>query len=130
METLLCDLPNICVYIDDILISGKTEADHLYNLELVLSRLSSAGITMKCSKSIFAMTSNTWATLLITKDCTLHHQNYKLSNKHLLLPNLSSTLSPLHLLLCKGTKWTWTVSTNCLQQSQTTFAIFFSASTF
>ena len=37
MESLLCDLLNVCVYIDDILISGKTEADHLRNLELVLS---------------------------------------------------------------------------------------------
>ena len=29
---------------------------------------------------------------------------------HKFLPNLSSTLSPLHLLLRKGTKWTWTES--------------------
>ena len=57
MESLLCDLPNVCVYIDDILISGKTEGDHLRNLELVLSQLSSAGITLKRSKCIFATTS-------------------------------------------------------------------------
>ena len=27
---------------------------------------------------------------------------------HKFLPNLSSTLSPLHILQCKGTKWNWT----------------------
>ena len=57
IKSLLGDLPNVRVYIDDILISGKTEADHLRNLELVLSQLSSAGITLKCSKCIFATTS-------------------------------------------------------------------------
>ena len=29
---------------------------------------------------------------------------------HKFLPNLSSTLSPFHILLCKGTKWNWTIT--------------------
>ena len=57
MENMLRDLPNVCVYIDDILVSGKNEADHLHNLEQVLAHLTSAGITLKHSKCIFATTS-------------------------------------------------------------------------
>ena len=57
MENMLRDLPNVCVYIDDILVSGKNEADHLHNLEQVLAHLTSASITLKHSKCIFATTS-------------------------------------------------------------------------
>ena len=38
METLLKDLPITCVYIDDILVAGKTPQDHLNNLTAVLNR--------------------------------------------------------------------------------------------
>ena len=31
MENLLQGLPNVCVYIDDILVSGISEADHMQN---------------------------------------------------------------------------------------------------
>ena len=131
MESLLCDLPNVCVYIDDILISGKTEADHLCNLELVLSRLSSAGITLKRSKCIFATTSVEYLGHIIDNK-GLHPSPSKIqaiqqapastnvielraflglvNYYYKFLPNLSSTLSPLHLLLRKGTTWTWTES--------------------
>ena len=54
---LLCDLLNVCVYINDILVSGKDEADHLHNLEQVLTHLTSASITLKRSKCVFATTS-------------------------------------------------------------------------
>ena len=55
MENLLQGLPNVCVYIDDILVSGIiSEADHMQKLEQVLSRLQSAGITQKRSKCTFA----------------------------------------------------------------------------
>ena len=49
MEILLRDLPYICVYIDDILVTGTDEQNHLYNLELVLQRLESAGLTLRKS---------------------------------------------------------------------------------
>ena len=34
----------VCVYIDDILITGTTEQEHLSNLAQVLQRLDSAGM--------------------------------------------------------------------------------------
>lgn len=39
METVLQGIPNVIVYIDDILITGATEDEHLKTLSLVLERL-------------------------------------------------------------------------------------------
>ena len=45
MENLLKDLKNVCVYLDDILVTGIDEQDHLSNLNEVLTRLESAGLS-------------------------------------------------------------------------------------
>jgi len=39
MEGLLQGIPHVTVYLDDILITGETEAEHLKSLEQVLERL-------------------------------------------------------------------------------------------
>ena len=57
MENLLHDIPKVSVYLDDILVSGKDSAEHLYNLHLVLQRLKSAGLTLKKSKCTFEVSS-------------------------------------------------------------------------
>ena len=53
MENLLADLPSCVVYTDDILVTGKNEAEHLYNLRNVLQRLECAGMKLKSSKMEF-----------------------------------------------------------------------------
>ncbi|XP_041473721.1 uncharacterized protein K02A2.6-like [Lytechinus variegatus] len=50
MESLLADIPMCKPYLDDIIISGKTDEDHLRNLEAVLSRLESNGLRLKKEK--------------------------------------------------------------------------------
>lgn len=42
MESLLGDLPHVCIYLDDILVTGESETAHLRNLARVLERLASA----------------------------------------------------------------------------------------
>ena len=37
----------MCVYLDDILVTGTTEQEHLQNLDKVLSRLETAGMQLK-----------------------------------------------------------------------------------
>ena len=37
MKSLLQDLPGVCVYMDDILVTGINEEDHLNNLNKVMS---------------------------------------------------------------------------------------------
>ena len=57
MEGLLQGIPNVSIYLDDILIAGKTEQDHLAILEKILSRLQNAGIRLKHSKCAFMLSS-------------------------------------------------------------------------
>ena len=53
MENVLQGLPRVCVYIDDILITGQTEAEHTRNIEAVLQRLHSVGMRLKKEKCSF-----------------------------------------------------------------------------
>ena len=57
METLLQGIPHVTVYIDDILITGENDADHLQTLETVLERLAKAGLRAKKSKCKFMVPS-------------------------------------------------------------------------
>ena len=95
----------------------------MQKLEQVLPHLQSAGITLQQFKCTFATTSVEYLGHII--DSTgLHPSPTKVqaiqkapaptnitaflglvNYYHKFLPNLSSTLSPLHLLLRKGTKW-------------------------
>ena len=57
MENVLQGIPNTCIYLDDILVTGETQESHLANLEAVLSKLQSAGLRLKHSKCTFMMSS-------------------------------------------------------------------------
>jgi len=46
MENLLQGIPHVVMRVDDILVSGKDDPDHVANLESVLSRLSRAGLKL------------------------------------------------------------------------------------
>ena len=55
LETLLHGIPNFCVYLDDILVTGKTTKEHLDNLKEVPTRLETAGMRLKQQKCEFLM---------------------------------------------------------------------------
>ena len=57
MEGVLRDLPKVVVYLDDILITGHDETDHLQTLEQVLTRLDNAGLRVKQCKCHFMVPS-------------------------------------------------------------------------
>lgn len=52
METIFGGIPNVAVYLDDILVTGKTLADHLDNLKRVLNILRDAGLRLKEGKCV------------------------------------------------------------------------------
>ena len=55
MEMLLKRLPMVIVYLDDILVAGKMEQEHLTNLAQVLEHLSSPGMKLKKEKCAFCL---------------------------------------------------------------------------
>ena len=50
METLLQGIPGVFIYINDILITGRTNEEHLKHLAEVLLRLKEAGMRLKREK--------------------------------------------------------------------------------
>ena len=50
MDVILQGLPGVICYIDDILITGSSDKEHLANLEEVLKRLQYHGVKLKSSK--------------------------------------------------------------------------------
>ena len=55
METLLRDLPMVVVYIDDALVAGRSQEEHLANLAQVLQRLEDTGMRLKKEKCFFCL---------------------------------------------------------------------------
>ena len=141
MESMLHDIPNVVVYIDDILITGASEEEHLETIESVLERLETAGLRAKKHKCKFMVPS-------------VEYVGYKIDAKGLhplpekvravkeapsprsvqelkaylglltyysdFLPNMSSVLAPLYRLLRKDVSWQWTqVEEEAFEESKT-----------
>lgn len=128
IETLLAGIPNVAIYLDDILVSGKTETEHLHTLEKVFERLSKAGLTLKLQKCQFGLKTVSYLGHVIDEQ-GLHPSPEKveairnapaptnitelksflglINYYHKFMPNLSGLLSPFYRLLQKNTKWVW-----------------------
>ena len=52
IENLLQQIPGVVVYIDDILITGTNEEEHLAALEVVLTKLKHAGLRVQRNKCV------------------------------------------------------------------------------
>ena len=61
-------LSQVAVYIDDILVTGSSTEEHLKNLDIVMERLASAGVTLKKSKCVFLSQSVEYLGHVIDKD--------------------------------------------------------------
>ena len=122
MEGILSGIPRVCVYLDDILVTGETEQQHLETLDVMLERLSKAGLRLKHEKCAFMLQSVEYLGHKIsaeglqpTKDkvraiteaparrnvSPLHSFLGLVNYYGKFLPQLASTLAPLYQLLKK-----------------------------
>ena len=54
MDTLLQGIPHVICYIDNVLVTGLTEEEHLQNLVQVLHKLQEQGMRLKREKCAFS----------------------------------------------------------------------------
>ena len=129
MENVLQCIPNVIVYIDDILVTGANEEEHLKTLSLVLDRLEKDGFRGQKSKCKFMVPSVLYLGHLIDQ-FGLHPLQEKVkvvkeapSPKNVseiksylgllmcyskVLPNMADVLAPLYKLLRRDIQWQWT----------------------
>ncbi|XP_065185812.1 uncharacterized protein K02A2.6-like [Sycon ciliatum] len=130
MEQLLAGLSFVVVYLDDIVVSGKTRAEHDENLRLVLDRLASAGLRLNREKCLVAQQSIEFLGHVIDSvgirpsaekvDDLVKAPQPKnvpelrsflglINYYHKFIENLSSVLAPLYELL-SSKSWCWSDS--------------------
>jgi len=68
METVLANVPNCHIYLDDILVYSDTVAQHMVTLSLILERLDSAGLLLNSEKCHFLMSSVGYLGNVISSD--------------------------------------------------------------
>ena len=131
MDNLLQKVPGTAIYLDDIVITGKTVDEHDNNLRQVLSKLKDSGMRLKKSKCSFRQPSVEYLGHRVDSE-GIHPTGKKyqavqnavapkniselrsflgiVNYYHKFLHNLSSVLAPLYELLHDNVKWTWGIS--------------------
>ncbi|XP_064476257.1 uncharacterized protein K02A2.6-like [Ornithodoros turicata] len=128
MDTMLKGLDGVVCYLDDILVTGRTEAEHMENLESVLKCLSSRGVRVKKEKCEFLKSELQFLGHVIgmngistapEKVQAILEAPAPSDRKQLrsflgmityyakFLSKLSSIAYPLNRLLSEKVKWTW-----------------------
>ena len=128
MENILRGISKVVVYLDDILITGANDDEHLKHLSEVLSRMQQAGLRLREDKCEFMSPSVVYLGYCIdaqglhpTRDkvaaiqqaptpqnCTELRAYLGLLNYYSkFMPNLSTKLAALYKLLQKTTPWHW-----------------------
>ena len=111
MEGVLKGIPGVCIYLDDILITGQTEEQHLANLEQVFQQLEAAVTYLghQIDKNGLHPTEEKTKAILeapTPKNTTELRAFLGLINYYRKsLPNLSMVLIPLYKLLKNNTSW-------------------------
>ncbi|XP_065176300.1 uncharacterized protein K02A2.6-like [Sycon ciliatum] len=131
LQQLLGDIPNVAVFIDDIIVYAATMSEHDAALEAVKQRLIDAGLTLNPDKCRFRRTSLKYlghqisdkgvnpdpAKLEAIEKLTVPSDVDELRRALGLitylskfLPELSTVAAPLRDLLCNDTAWQWTAA--------------------
>ena len=129
IEKVLQGLPGVKVYLDDILVSGRTEPEHLSNLGRVFERLTAFGLKLNRDKCEFSRDSLEYLGHVIDAqgihksadkiavildapkptDVSSLKSFFGMANYYRkFVPDFASTLHPLNTLLEKDRKFEWT----------------------
>ncbi|XP_063923679.1 uncharacterized protein K02A2.6-like [Zophobas morio] len=128
IDSLCYKLKGVIAFMDDILVTGATEKEHLENLKLLFNKIQESGLKINLSKCSFFQKSVSYLGYTIDAE-GLHPSNDKVkaltqmkqpTNKVELqsflgfvnfhgkfIPNVSSRANPLYKLLRKNSRWHW-----------------------
>ena len=128
MENVLKDLPGVCVFLDDILVTGKNEFEHRENLDRVLSTLQKKGLKVNKDKFYYMMDSLTYLGYTISKEGLsptkekveafrnapaptskeeVHSFIGSINFYRRFVPGFGEKMAPLYELLKNKTEWRW-----------------------
>ena len=149
MEQIVQGLPMVAVYLDDILVSGRTYKEVRVNLVAVMGRLQTAGLRLRLEKCTFMQKSCVYLGHRLDAE-GIHPTNEKLlalqqapiptcvtelrsyvglvNYYHKFLKNVSAVLKPLYELLQAVTFWHWGASATCIRSIESINTIVESAS--
>src|SRR5277367_2683252 len=137
IDRVIRNLPGVSAFQDDVIVTGSNLTEHLRNLDSTLQRLREAGLRVCKEKCVFMADSVNYLGFRISKngieptsdklqaiveapepkDIKQLRAFLGLANFYgKFIPNMATTLSPLHELLRDGTPWKWTP--NCKQAFQ------------
>ena len=121
-------VPNVFVYLDDIIVVSKTFEEHMKILDIVLSRLEKAGLTLSLDKCKWVMPKLKYLGYVVDENGLhvdpdkvadiINYPRPKTSSQvrrfvgvcswyRRFVPNFSSIMSPLTKLTGKKIKWHW-----------------------
>ena len=128
MDNLLSDIPKAVSRLDDILVAGTDQEDHLHTLSLVLDRLLNAGFQLNKAKCKFLQPSVVYLGHKIDGEGLHPTEDERTAIRDAprpkdvaalksflglimfysrFMPHHSTVLAPLHSLLKKNTPWKW-----------------------
>ena len=129
IEQLVGDIPGVACYLDDIVVTGRSEQDHLNNLQKTMDKLNVSGLRLKLEKCQFFQDSVTYLGHILDREGIRPHpdkikaitampepQNQSELRSFLgmvqyydrFIPGLATNCAVLYDLLQKNSKWKWT----------------------
>ncbi|XP_063535549.1 uncharacterized protein K02A2.6-like isoform X1 [Cydia strobilella] len=128
MINLLGNIPNVQIFLDDVIIGGQTKTEHLQALEAVFQRLLTNGLKLRKNKCVFLAKEVIYLGYVVSRegikpDTTKIKAILQMSQPRNVselrsflgtvnffgrfIKNLSLILSPLYKLLKKEAEWHW-----------------------
>ncbi|XP_065318806.1 uncharacterized protein LOC135926803 [Gordionus sp. m RMFG-2023] len=135
MDDLLADCKDTAFYLDDVIITGKNDTEHIENIKQVLKKLQNAGLKVKTSKINFMKEKVSYLGYIIDQN-RIHPDKNKIiaiqkyptpKDRHDIksflgilnyytrfISNLHGIIAELHNKTSKNVKWNWTKKDDAL----------------